>query len=52
MHAAPTLPKISIDILLGVAQKVWPEMNVAYFTNGFQSNFTAGGWRMYHFNLH
>ena len=43
-HAcSPTPTKISIDILLPTAKKVWPKISVAYFTKWFQSIFAVGG---------
>jgi len=33
------------------SKKISPKISVAYFTKSFQSIFTAGGWRMYPFNL-
>jgi len=38
MHAAPTL---SIDILVPVANIVWPQISVAYFSKLFESIFTV-----------
>ena len=46
MHAAPPLPKSPL-ISFYQQQKNSPKI----FTNWFQSIFTAGGWRMYPFNL-
>jgi len=50
MHAAPSLRKPPL-ISSYQQQTIWPKMSVAYFTKSFQSIFTAGGWRMYPFNL-
>ena len=50
MHAAPTLPKSPL-ISSYQQQNFWPKISVAYFTKWFLSIFSAGGWRMYSFNL-
>ena len=52
MHAAPPLPYQNLHwYSLTSSKNSWPKISVAYFTKWFQSNFTAGGFRVYPFNL-